>query len=296
MIKNAVIIGGAGQAGELLIRSLLDGGVAITIVDLTPPAASGPEQRYIQGNVRAIDRELEQAIHDSDCVCICLPERVALDSAPRLAAAMADGALWVDTLSIKGPITKALEMHSRRIEILSINPMFAPALGWKGRPVAVVEIESPGSRRQYFKQLLTEWGASVETITAEEHDRLTAALQVATHAAALAFGSSLLNSSYNLKAALRLATPPHRMLLGLLYRISSQNPEVYWDIQAHHPHAAEVRQQLINSLEHIETQTAQGDFDGFKRVFQEICSLLSPSGDELEGLTKNLIGATQRPR
>lgn len=296
MIKNAVIIGGAGQAGALLIRSLSDRGVAITTVDLTAPAATGREHRYIQADARAINGELEQAIHDSDCVCICLPEQVALDSAPHIAAVMADGALWVDTLSIKGPITKALETHSRRIEILSINPMFAPALGWKGLPVAVVDVQSPGPRRQHFREWLIEWGASAETVTAKEHDRLTAALQVATHAAALAFGSSLLDSSYNVKAALRLATPPHCMLLGLLYRIVSQNPEVYWEIQAHHPHAAEVRQELMDSLEHVETQTAQGDFDGFKRVFQDIRALLSPSGDELESLTTNLIAATQRPR
>jgi prephenate dehydrogenase len=295
-IRNAIILGGSGQAGSLLTHSLARHEIAITTVDLSPPAVSAGEHRYLRADVTSFGRELEQVVHNSDCVCLCLPEQIALDSAPRIAAAMQDGALWVDTLSVKGPITTALKAQSTRLEILSINPMFAPALGWPGRPVAVVEQEHPGPKAQFFKDLLTAWGASIEIVSSEQHDRLTAALQAATHAAALAFGSALLSLNYDVKAALRLATPPHRILLGLLYRIACQNAEVYWDIQAYHPHATEARQQLRKGLDTIEALTKKGDLDGFKIMFQEIGALLGPSDRELQGLTQDLIAATQRPR
>jgi prephenate dehydrogenase len=266
------------------------------MVDLSPPPVSAGEHRYIQADVSNLSRELERAIYKSDCLCLCLPEQIALDSAPHLAAAMPDGALWVDTLSVKEPITNALGAHRQRLEILSINPMFAPALGWIGRPVAVVDQGLPGPKAQFFKDLLAEWGASVETVTAEQHDRLTAALQAATHAATLAFGSALLSLNYDVKAALRLATPPHRILLGLLYRIACQNAEVYWDIQAYHPQAAEVRRELVTALDDIGTLTKKGDLDGFKLLFQDMRALLGPSDNELQGLTQDLIAATQRLR
>jgi prephenate dehydrogenase len=296
MIKNAMILGGSGQAGSLLIRSLSESGVAITAVDLHAPAAAGSAQRYVQADVTRFGRELGEEIYSADCVCICLPERVALDSAPRIAGAMAGGALWLDTLSVKGPIAKALEAQARRLEILSINPMFAPALGWSGRPVAVVEAGRSGSKARYFKELLAQWGAAVEPVTAEEHDRLTAALQVATHAAVLAFGSALVKLDYDIEATLRLATPPHRILLGLLYRMITQNAEVYWDIQAYHPHAAAVREDMMATLNTLQSLTSRGDLDGFNRLFQEVRSLLGPSDNELASLTRALIEATKQIR
>jgi prephenate dehydrogenase len=208
---------------------------------------------------------------------------------------MPDRALWVDTLSVKGPILERLQARARPVEILSINPMFAPALGWRGHSVAVVEAGQAGAKARSFKELLMRWGASVQIVTADEHDRLTAALQVATHAAALAFGSVLLGLDYNVEAALALATPPHRIMLGLLYRIVSQNPEVYWDIQAYHPHAARVREDLSASLANMEALVKHGDIDEFKQLFQKLRSLLAPRDETLSELATRLIAAATQP-
>ncbi len=290
MLKNAIILGGSGQAGTLLARSLLNSGVAVTTVDRNSPGHSG--RSYIQADVTKPSRELDEAIHNAECVCICLPEQIALDSASHIVSAMSDGALWLDTLSVKGPIMQHLASHGRRVEILSINPMFAPALGWPGHAVAIVEAGQAGTKGAFFKNLLLQWGASVQTVTAEQHDRLTAALQVATHVAALSFGSVLHSLNYDVKAALALATPPHRILLALLYRIVSQNPEVYWDIQTYHPHAAQVRQELITSLSNIEAWAECGDIDEFKHLFQKLRLLLGPRDDALARLTSDLITST----
>jgi 4-amino-4-deoxyprephenate dehydrogenase len=294
MLKNAIILGGSGEVGSLLTRSLLNCGVAVTTVDRNPSSHS--ERPYIQADVTKPSRELDEAIHNADCVCICLPEQIALDSASHLVSAMSDGALWLDTLSVKGPIMRRLDPQAKRGEILSINPMFAPPLGWPGHAVAVVEAGQAGAKVAFFKKLMVQWGASVQPVTAEQHDRLTAALQVATHAAALAFGSALHSLNYDVKAALALATPPHRILLALLYRIVSQNPEVYWDIQAYHPHAAQVRQELITSLSNIGAWAECGDVDKFKQLFQELRSVLGPRDDALALLTSALITATNPER
>jgi 4-amino-4-deoxyprephenate dehydrogenase len=291
MLKNATILGGSGQAGSLLIRSLLATGVEVIEVDLHPPPGNHSGGKYFEADVTRGGPEFEKVISRSDCVCVCLPEQIALHSASRVAGAMRDGSLWVDTLSVKGPIARALEAHGGRLEILSINPMFAPALGWPGHAVALVKAGRSGDKGRYFKELLEQWGASVHAVSAEQHDRVTAALQVATHAAVLAFGSVLLQLDYDVKAALELATPPHRLLLALLYRMISQNPEVYWDIQAYHPHAADVREQMISSLASLQTMAERGDVEGFKRLFEDLRNLLNPREEILAGLTKHLIAA-----
>jgi prephenate dehydrogenase len=291
MVKNATIFGGSGQMGSLFSGSFLNSGIRVTSVDLYPPSHEHANQAYIVADVTRCEPELEKAIHGSDCVCICLPEQITIDAAPHLVSAMSAGALWVDTLSVKGPIMYLLATHARDIEILSINPMFAPALGWARNSVAVVESGSAGPKADHLKQLLKQWGVSVQNVTADQHDRLTTALQVATHAAALAFGATLLNLNYDVEAALKLATPPHRILLGLLYRIISQNPEVYWDIQAHHPHAAQTRQRMSASLGELQSLVERGDINAFKQMFRDVQAILAPRDKALAGLAESLITA-----
>ena len=45
---------------------------------------------------------------------------------------------------------------------------------------------------------MSSWGAHLVPIGAAEHDRLTAAIQVATHAAVLAFGHCLVKLNFEI--------------------------------------------------------------------------------------------------
>jgi prephenate dehydrogenase len=289
LLTRAVILGGLGQAGTLLSRSLRDCGIEVTLVDSRVRGVAGAEDViYLQADAAACGSELRQAIAASDCLCVCLPETVALEAFPRLAAAMPSGSLWVDTLSVKTEIVQALEAQAGQLEALSINPMFAPALGWTGKPVAAVEVFG-GPRSELLIKLLGEWGARVEIVSAADHDRLTAVIQVATHAAVISFGKALLRLQPNLATALRLATPPHRLLLTLLYRMATQNAQVYWDIQAHHPAGARVREQLAEALAEMNEDAASGRVQRFEAAFQELKALFEPYDDEFGDLWKRLF-------
>jgi prephenate dehydrogenase len=208
---------------------------------------------------------------------------------------MGDGALWVDTLSVKTGIAPILEIHSERIEALSINPMFAPGLGWNAKPVAVVPFRS-GTKASRFLELLSSWGARIEMLSADRHDRITSTIQAATHAAVLAFGASLLSLEYDAEAALRLATPPHRILLGLLARMLAQNPEVYWDIQAHHPHATRVRSELISCLQRLDDASREPSPEHFDTLFGRLKDLLRSQQPELTDLARRLVNAVVQDR
>ena len=84
-------------------------------------------------------------LRSSDCVCLCLPERVTLDAVNSVLPQLSEGNLWVDTLSVKSEIARALHPYADRNELLSLNPMFSPALGWAQNAVAAVEIK-PGPK------------------------------------------------------------------------------------------------------------------------------------------------------
>jgi 4-amino-4-deoxyprephenate dehydrogenase len=261
VIGNAVVLGGAGQAGKLLARSLGASGIAVTLVDMREPEHVQKHGAvFLRCDIGECGPELNALLARADCVCVCLPEAIALASAAKLTDSMTEGSLWVDTLSIKGDIVRALASERGRLEAVSLNPMFAPAMGWEGNAVALVTV-ADGTKSALFKQMLAGWGARLEEVTAEDHDRLTAAIQVATHASVLSFGAALLELKFDLDKALRLATPPHRLLLTLLYRMATQNPDVYWDIQTYHPEGGAVRKALLQALEDLQADAARHEGD-----------------------------------
>jgi prephenate dehydrogenase len=280
MFRNALILGGLGQMGMLLSQSLRDSGVSITLADARPRNQNNTDgMAFLQSDVETFEPAFRAAIEASDCVCVCLPEKITLCIAERLVEIMPEGSLWMDTLSVKSGIMHALGRCAGRVQLLSINPMFAPAMGWTGGAVAVIEM-CAGPKSDFFKQLLGTWGAHLEAVSAEEHDRLTAAIQVATHAAVLSFGATLLNLDFDLEGALRLSSPPHRLLLTLLHRMTTQSPDVYWDIQAHHPLGSRVRNELMSALERIHEDAGKKDASRFVETLSQLRALFE-TRDEL---------------
>jgi 4-amino-4-deoxyprephenate dehydrogenase len=138
-----------------------------------------------------------------------------------------------------------------------------------------------GPRGQAFLAHMQGWGARVVSMSAEEHDRAMAAVQVATHGAILAFGMALGASGYDMEKISAVTTPPHRLLLALLARIMSASPEVYWEIQTANPFADELRQGLAEAMGRLQQMVAGGDYDGFLRSFDQGRALFGSHGEEM---------------
>jgi 4-amino-4-deoxyprephenate dehydrogenase len=291
MLEKVVVLGGLGEVGTLLSRSLAASGVAVLDVDRGPGTGGAAPRRFLAADVTAPDGALRDAIAAADGVIVCLPEEVALAALDGVAGAMARGALWTDTLSVKTEICRALGERAPGLEILSINPMFAPALGWRGNAVAAVELAA-GPRSAAMLGLLSAWGARVERLSAGDHDALTAAIQVATHAAVLAFGAALLELDYEADAALRLATPPHRLMLALLSRMVHANPTVYAEIQRYHPHGEAVRQAMGRAIASLSEDAGDPAAVTLRRWFEELALRLSPARGYLRELGDRLVAQT----
>lgn len=292
---DIVILGALGEVGALYSRSLAASGIAAQQVDRRAYPEGAATRRFLRADATDPDDVLRRAIAAAGCVIVCLPEDAALAAASRNLGAMSPGALWVDTLSVKSEICALLD-RARHVEALSINPMFAPALGWQGNVVAAVEVAA-GPRSAAMIRLLESWGARVERSSAADHDRSTAAIQVATHAAVLAFGAALRELGYEVEPGLRLATPPHRLMLALLSRMVNANPAVYSQIQRHHPHGEAVRQAMGRAIAAIAAAAQDSAEDPLPRWCEELRLLLAPEQAALRELSDRLIAlAASGPR
>jgi 4-amino-4-deoxyprephenate dehydrogenase len=218
---------------DLCSCASLEGAIEIAQLDLCQP---GDERSALIGR--------------ADAVMICLPEGVALRIVDEVLDLMRPGALWVDTLSVTTPIVARLTSQRCDVEALSINPLFGPSVAPRGQCVLAVPVRE-GPRSRAFCESIVRLGASVERLSAEEHDRHTSAIQVLAHATLLAFGRALQALRYDLLDRPTATTPTMRTLLALLARMSSLSPDVYWDIQRANPYAVEARAALMAAAEDL---------------------------------------------
>ncbi|MGL5859393.1 MAG: hypothetical protein ACRC35_13500 [Angustibacter sp.] len=269
---RCVVVGGGAVGalfGDLLARSW-----DVVVVDRTP----GPGR--VVGDLTAIDDALAARLGAAHAVVLAVPEPVAVAAVPALAAAMPSGALLVDTLSVKSRYARAIAATRPDLEVLGVNPMFAPSLPASGRPVATVELRG-GPRGSRFLDLLTEAGVRLVPVTADRHDRLTSAAQALTHATVLSFGSALTQLDVTVEELAAVAPPPHATLLALLARIAAGTPEVYWDVQAANPFAEHARAALCAGAATVHAAVGEGEGE-FTRLLAAMRSVL---GQQLDPLT-----------
>jgi 4-amino-4-deoxyprephenate dehydrogenase len=272
VLRRAVIAGGAGAVGALFSRELAASGVDVCVVDRVEPDAGG--HRFVAADVTRPGPALAAEVHDADLVLLAVPEAAALAAVAPLAGAMRPGAVLADTLSVKSRIADAMQVLPAGVEAVSLNPMFAPALGFSGRPVAAVVIRK-GRGASALLGLVGAWGGGVVAVTADEHDRLAAAGQALTHAAVLAFGLALTELQVDAARLRQIAPPPHTTMLAMLARIAAGTPEVYWDVQAGNPYAAQARTALARGVSRF-AQLADRDEDGFAAALAEIAAAFGP--------------------
>lgn len=216
------------------------------------------------------------ALGRADLVVLAIPEPATLAAVEHVAGAMLPGSLLVDTTSVKTRMVERLAALDLPLELLSLNPMFAPSLGFAGQRVVAVAVAS-GVRSEALLSLIRGWGADVAHLSAEEHDRAAAALQAATHAAILSFGDALERLGADPAALRGIAPPPHRALLALLARVASGEPEVYWDVQRANPYAAEARMALADGVAALQELVDAGDREGFAARLAALADHLGPA-------------------
>lgn len=249
--ERYVVVGGAGAIGSMITSLARDRGLDALVVD------SDGTVDGLHADATAPTEELRRVLKAADVVVLAVPEDVAVAALPVITSGIRPGTLLVETMSVKTALAPNLCGY-QDIEILGINPLFAPSLELHGRSIAVVETE-PGPRSERFLCLFTDRGARLLFTTADEHDHAAATTQALTHATVLSYGLALSRSECEMTTLRDFATPPSTMLTALLARMTTNQPEVYWDIQSRNPYARRARIELAESLRSIASAVESDD-------------------------------------
>ena len=289
---SAVVLGASGAVGSLLLEKLRGASGVLSGVDSREPDDPGKQAIHLLCDLRAIDSPTREALSAADLVVLALPETIAIECWPDIAGCLHDGALVVDTLSVKTRFVETFRASGVSNALLSINPMFAPAVGFDGGDVAVVRLGGSGSSDR-FLELLGRWGATLTFVDAGEHDEISATVQAATHAAVLAFGVAVRESGRDVSGLEPMMTPPHRIMLALLARMLSVAPEVYWEIQSGNPHANGVRADLAGGIRRLSQVVEGGDSQAFNSLMRDLEKMYgSVSLKRFSNLAKEIVAKT----
>jgi prephenate dehydrogenase len=263
MEKKVTILGINGSFGSLFSSLLYEEKqLIITGVDLNSQAHTSSKcSEYIQADLRTFNENLKSILSETDLIIICLPEDIAYKFLGLYERHISKTALLIDTLSVKEEIASFYEKNG--FNALSLNPMFGPDLPMEGKNIIVVKFKET-TASNWFISLLETWKLNIVYATSDEHDKMSSIVQVATHAAIMAFGATLNESDISITELLKVATPPFLSISALFGRIVSGNKKVYWNIQNENIYASEVRKKLIKNLIALDKSidnNREGDFN-----------------------------------
>ncbi|MFD0340957.1 prephenate dehydrogenase dimerization domain-containing protein [Streptomyces sp. NPDC127117] len=286
-IRRAVVAGGSGAIGQMFTAVLAESGVSVCVVDPHPPGSMQPGVRWVDGDIRAPGDGVSAEISGADLLLLAVPEPVAVAAVPALMDLLPEGALLADTPSVKGRMATAVRGFRDR-QAVSLNPMFAPAPGMRGRPVVSVMFHH-GHLVDDLLALIEAFGGRVVRMDASRHDRSAAVSQALTHATVLAFGHALHTLDADMDELVAVAPPPHAALSAMPGRVTSGVSEVYWDIQSGNPLASDAHEALARGLDHLRDVVGSGSGADFERLSRDVTSVLGEQRRPLQETSAQLF-------
>jgi prephenate dehydratase/prephenate dehydrogenase len=286
LLEPTLVVGCNGGFGRLITTLLRGAGITVLGVDLhDAPSPGSTLQQYWKATAGALPPE---AVEHAACVFLCIPEPAIIEAIRQLKRLDAHQ-LVCDVASVKSRIDLAVRDARLDCDWLSLHPMFAPSLAFAGRNVCAVPLNRhDGVRVEAALQLLRNAGAVITMLDADQHDRIAARIQAATHAALLALARTIRDEGIDPAHVLRLSTPIHGALMAMVARMSVADPSLYSELQIANPFAAEARRSLLDALCCLEREVQTGGaammrdwFTATRRAIGESSAWLEQAATEI---------------
>ncbi|HIF9439551.1 TPA: bifunctional chorismate mutase/prephenate dehydrogenase [Photobacterium damselae] len=209
-LRPIVVVGGYGQLGGLFCRLFELSGYQVRKL--------GSQDWY----------RADELLSDAGMVVVTVPINLTVDVISKLNA-LPDDCILADLTSIKSePLQAMLEVHSG--PVLGLHPMFGPDISSLAKQVIVYCDGRNPEEYQWLLEQFQIWGASLNRISAIEHDQGMTLIQALRHFTSFVYGVHLAEEDPNLDQLLSLSSPIYRLELAMVGRLFAQDAELYADI------------------------------------------------------------------
>ena len=269
--REALVIGGGGRMGAWFSRFLASQGFAVTVCD----PAGAPD-----GLVRIEDWRAPARV--ADLVVVATPIETCRRILDELVG-LAPRGLVFDLASLKGPLRGELSaLAAAGVRVTSIHPLFGPDTELlSNRHVVFVDLGAPGAVAG-ARELFASTMATLVDMELDQHDRLMAYVLGLSHALNLSFAAALAESGESVPKLSEVSSTTFDSQLAVASRVVSENPELYFEIQALNEFGGEALESLGRAVAALRRQVSQGrkdEFVSFMRAGSRYLSRLGVAGD-----------------
>lgn len=263
---------GFGNFGTL-ISNILAKDFEVTIYDDAPS-----QEKIKRANLLSLDIKKMRDISDCDILILSAPisstEKIIKNIAPRLKPA----SLILDSCSVKVLPCSWLEKHvPKNIQIMGTHPMFGPTTTaydidkqtWSldGLQIVLCPLRIEEELKNNIEKYLQGQKLKVITTSPDEHDKQNAKTLSFVHFV----GRSLLASGIGHQD---IFTPGYSDLLSILPHTTSDNWQLFYDMNNYNPYSAELREIFRDSGLWLEKKILKNQEKDELVINREIIDLL----------------------
>lgn len=277
-LRPIVVVGGYGQLGGLFCRLFELSGYQVSKLG---------SQDW--------DRA-DELLSDAGMVVVTVPINLTVDVISQLNA-LPDDCILADLTSIKSePLHAMLEVHSG--PVLGLHPMFGPDISSLAKQVIVYCDGRNPEEYQWLLEQFQIWGASLNRISAIEHDQGMTLIQALRHFTSFVYGVHLAEEDPNLDQLLSLSSPIYRLELAMVGRFFAQDAELYADIIMSSPQNLAMIQRFHQRIGEAIAMLENKDKAMFTQAFTQVDNWFGDYAEhfllESQGLLRQANDSTHR--
>ncbi|OAN17499.1 bifunctional chorismate mutase/prephenate dehydrogenase [Photobacterium jeanii] len=277
-LRPIVVVGGHGQLGGLFCR----------LFEL-----SGYQVRKLGRD--EWDRA-DELLVDAGMVVVTVPINITEQVIAKLTDLPAD-CILADLTSVKsGPLQAMLEVHKG--PVIGLHPMFGPDIPSLAKQVIVYCDGRNPEEYQWLLEQFQIWGASLNRISAIEHDQGMTLIQALRHFTSFVYGVHLAEEDPRLDQLLSLSSPIYRLELAMVGRLFAQDAQLYADIIMSAPQNLAMikrfHQRFGEAISMLESQDKAAFMQAFDQVENWFGDYAQHFLTESQGLLRQANDSTHR--
>lgn len=257
--RKVVIVGGQGQMGRWLARFFEAFGHEIAICDTK--TAAGVEFPVLPS--------LKQAAEWAEVVLFATPLSQTAALMEELIPLKPKGLVF-DICSLKGPVQKTIaKARQAGMKITSVHPMFGPGTDWLAGKNVLLCDTGDSAALEAAADLFRESTANLIKIPLDQHDPLMGFVLGLSHLNNLVFGTALARSGFTFERLSAVGSTTFQSQVGVAEPVASENPDLYYEIQAENDSTHAVGQLLSSVLQEYLTAIADEDRAAFRALMEK---------------------------
>ncbi len=253
-----ILLIGFGGFGTLVASVLKKEGLNIRVLNYKNKKKDKEKAKII-----GIKLVKEKDISEFDIIILATPISKTEEVIKAVSKKMKPGGLLLDTCSVKVYPCNWLKNHtSKNVQIMGTHPMFGPTTSnfdlkkqtWSLKDLQIVlcPLRIKNKHLNNIQNFLKNLGLNVIKTTPEDHDKQNAKTLSLVHF----IGRSLLDAKIGKQ---EIFTPGYSDLLSILPHTTSDNWQLFYDMNNYNPYAKEVMENFMQSCSLIEEKIVKSN-------------------------------------